>query len=163
MGSDDGRTRSGAARYEAMRTAFRPGFGGPAPADRTALVVENDYGSRTAMTALLERIRLTVVAAESGHSALDVLAERDDIAVVLIDIMMPIMDGYETMRAVRKLPRYAELPIIAVTAKDGAGERERCLEAGASGFITKPVNTAELLATIGACTTLGGTPPTTTW
>jgi CheY-like chemotaxis protein len=163
MGSDEGGPRSGGARYEVMRTAFRPGFGGPAPADRTALVVENDYGSRTAMTALLERVRLTVVAAESGHSALDVLAERDDIAVVLIDIMMPIMDGYETMRAVRKLPRYAELPIIAVTAKDGIGERERCLEAGASGFITKPVDTAELLATIGACTAPGGPPPTTDW
>jgi len=108
---------------------LRPGFGGRAAADTLALVVEDDYGSRVALTALLERIKVAVVAADSGHAGLDVLAQRNDIAFVLMDIMMPIMDGYDTMRAVRKLPRYADLPIIAVTAKDGAGERERCIEA----------------------------------
>ncbi len=83
---------------------------------------------------------------------MDVLAGRDDIAVVLMDIRMPIMDGYETMRAIRKLPRCADLSTIAVTAKDGVGERERCLDAGASDYIPKPIDTPELLTAIRAIT-----------
>jgi CheY-like chemotaxis protein len=70
-----------------------------------------------------------------------------------MDVMMPIMDGYETMRAIRERPRLAALPIIAVTAKDSAGERERCIEAGASQFIPKPIDTSELLSAIAAATT----------
>jgi CheY-like chemotaxis protein len=140
-------------RDDEARTAFRAGFGGPSQADTTALVVEDDYHSKIALTALLERLKVTVVAADSGHAALDVLAERDDIAFVLMDVMMPIMDGYETMRAIRERPRLAALPIIAVTAKDSAGERERCIEAGASQFIPKPIDTSELLSAIAAATT----------
>ena len=77
-----------------------------------------------------------------------ILDERSDIDIVLMDIMMPVMNGYETMTAIRALPEYAELPIIAVTGKVVGGERERCLAAGASDYIPKPVDTAELLAAL---------------
>jgi CheY-like chemotaxis protein len=146
-----------------VRTAFRPGFGGHSKRNTTALIVEDNFGSRVALTALLERVRLSVVAAESGHAALDVLKERDDIAIVLMDIMMPIMDGYDTMRAIRERPELAGLPIIAVTAKDGAGERERCIEAGASDYMPKPIDTPDLLERLTALTTRGEAAPTTKW
>jgi CheY-like chemotaxis protein len=133
-------------------------------ADTTALVVEDNYGARLALTALLERVRVTVVAAESGPEALDVLAERNDIAVVLMDIMMPIMNGYDTMRAIRKRPELANLPILAVTAKDAAGERERCIEAGASDYMPKPIDTPDLLDRLSALAKNGGgVGPTTRW
>ena len=93
---------------------------------------------------------MSVVAVETGHTALDAFAERDDIAIVLMDIVMPIMDGYETMTAIRKRPRFAKLPIIAVTGKDTAGERERCIAAGASDYIPKPNDTPVLLSAIAA-------------
>jgi CheY-like chemotaxis protein len=115
----------------------------------TALVVEDDYGSRLALTALLKRGRLTVVAADSGQAALDTLEQRDDVGIVLMDIMMPVMDGYQTMTAIRERPRHADLPIIAVTAKDGQGEREWCLAAGASHYLPKPVEAAKLLTAVG--------------
>jgi CheY-like chemotaxis protein len=117
-------------------------------AGSTALVVEDDFGSRLALTALLERGKLRVVEADSGESALDALEAQDDVGIVLMDIMMPGMDGYETMAAIRERPALADLPIIAVTAKGGDGERHRCLEAGASDYIPKPVDATELLATI---------------
>jgi CheY-like chemotaxis protein len=115
----------------------------------TALVVEDDFRSRLALTALLERGRLTVVEANSGPAALETLQERDDVGIVLMDIMMPVMDGYETMTAIREQPQHADLPIIAVTAKDGQGERERCLAAGATHYLPKPVEAAKLLTAVG--------------
>lgn len=122
----------------------------------TALVVEDDFGSRLALTALLERGRLTVVAADSGQAALDALQQRDDVGIVLMDIMMPSMDGYEAMNAIRQRPEHARLPIIAVTAKDGEGEQARCLVAGASRYIPKPIEAAKLLTAVGELLTKAG-------
>jgi signal transduction histidine kinase/CheY-like chemotaxis protein/HAMP domain-containing protein len=106
-------------------------------AGKMALVVDDDFGNIFAITSLLERGGLTVVSAESGPEAIATLERSSNVDIVLCDIMMPNMDGYDTMRAMRKLP--CDLPIIALTAKTGAGERERCIEAGASGYISKPV------------------------
>jgi CheY-like chemotaxis protein len=115
----------------------------------TALVVEDDEASRLALTALLERGRLTVLAAENGQMALDTLGERDDVGIVLMDIMMPVMDGYEAMAKIRARPENADLPVIVVTAQDSEGVRERCLAAGASDYIVKPIEAAELLTAVG--------------
>ena len=112
------------------------------------LIVDDDFRNIFALTALLERGGLDVVAAESGADALAILEQRSDIDLVLMDIMMPGMDGYETMEAIRRLPRCADLPIIAVTGKVVGGERARCLAAGASDYIPKPVDTAELLGAL---------------
>jgi signal transduction histidine kinase/HAMP domain-containing protein/ActR/RegA family two-component response regulator len=109
------------------------------------MVVDDDFRNIFALTALLERGHLDVISAEGGVAALEMLDGRTDVDIVLMDIMMPEMDGYETMAEIRKRPRYAGTPIIAVTGKVVGGERERCLAAGASDYIPKPVETAELL------------------
>jgi signal transduction histidine kinase/CheY-like chemotaxis protein/HAMP domain-containing protein len=114
-----------------------------------ALVVDDDFRNVFALTALLEREQLTVIAAESAAAGIAILAERSDIDLVLMDIMMPQMDGYEAMGAIRAMPQWGELPIIAVTGKVVGSERERCIAAGASDYITKPVDSATLLAAIG--------------
>jgi CheY-like chemotaxis protein len=120
-----------------------------AAAGTVALIVDDDFRNIFALTALLERGKLTVVSVESGAECLSILDERPEIDLILMDIMMPGMDGYETMAAIRRLPRWRDIPIIAVTAKVVGGERERCLSAGASDYIPKPVDTAELLHAIG--------------
>ena len=117
-------------------------------AGATVLVVDDDYRNIFALTALLERGKVHVVPAESGTAALAILEARSDIDIVLMDIMMPLMDGYETMTAIRHRPELVDLPIIAVTGKVVGGERERCVAAGASGYIPKPVDTAELLTAL---------------
>jgi CheY-like chemotaxis protein len=98
------------------------------------------------MTSLLERHGMEVVAAENGKDALEILGEGRHIDVVLMDIMMPEMDGYDTMRAIRRMPQFHALPIIALTAKAMKGDREKCIEAGASDYISKPVDTDQLLS-----------------
>jgi signal transduction histidine kinase/HAMP domain-containing protein len=103
------------------------------------LVVDDDIRNIFALTTLLERGRLEVLSAEGGEEAIAILERTPDVDIVLVDIMMPVMDGYATMRAMRLLPGCEELPIVAVTAKVGPGERERCLEAGASAYVPKPV------------------------
>jgi signal transduction histidine kinase/HAMP domain-containing protein/ActR/RegA family two-component response regulator len=112
------------------------------------LVVDDDFRNIFAMTALLERGHATVTVAESGHDAIAILERTSDIDIVLMDIMMPIMDGYATIRAIRSYDRYRSLPIVAVTGKVMPGERQRCLDAGANDFVPKPVDTAELLAVL---------------
>jgi CheY-like chemotaxis protein len=119
-----------------------------AAAGTTVLIVDDDFRNIFALTALLERGKLNVVAAESGPAALAMLDQGPKIDIVLMDIMMPAMNGYETMAAIRKRPAYAELPIIAVTGKVVGSERERCIAAGASGYISKPVDTGELLTAL---------------
>jgi CheY-like chemotaxis protein len=121
-----------------------------------ALMVEDDMNSRFALSVLLERAGLDVVAVTNGAAALQVLKHTRDIDIVLMDIMMPIMDGYETITAIRDIPTYKHLPIIAVTAKVAEGERNRCLAAGASDYIPKPVNAAELMSAIGHWLPAGG-------
>jgi signal transduction histidine kinase/HAMP domain-containing protein/ActR/RegA family two-component response regulator len=112
------------------------------------LVVDDDFRNIFAMTALLERGNAVVIVAESGQDALDLLERTPGIDIVLMDIMMPIMDGYATIRAIRADPRHEGLPIVAVTGKVMPGERQRCLDAGADDFIPKPIDTGELLAVL---------------
>ncbi len=119
-----------------------------AAAGATALIVDDDQRNTFALTAVLRRGKMVVVPADSGSLALEMLEHRSDIGIVLMDIMMPVMDGYETMAMIRKRPRFAALPIIAVTGKAVAGERERCMAAGASDFIPKPIDTVALVTAI---------------
>jgi signal transduction histidine kinase/HAMP domain-containing protein/ActR/RegA family two-component response regulator len=115
----------------------------------TVLVVDDDFRNIFALTALLERAQATVITAESGPDAIVALERNATIDIVLMDIMMPVMDGYTAIRTIRANDKFETLPIIAVTGKVVAGERERCLDAGANDYVPKPVNTAELLNAIG--------------
>jgi CheY-like chemotaxis protein len=99
-----------------------------------------------ALTSLLERHQMQTAVAASGEEAIELLQDTRDVSLVLMDIMMPEMDGYETMRRIRSDARFRMLPIIALTAKAMKGDREKCLEAGASDYIAKPVNTDQLLS-----------------
>jgi CheY-like chemotaxis protein len=96
-----------------------------------------------------------VFVADTGKEALDLLAAHPDVQCVLMDIMMPEMDGYEAMRQLRRDPRFASLPVVALTARAMKGEKERCIEAGASEYLTKPVDSARLLQTVRACVSGG--------
>ena len=109
------------------------------------LVVDDDFRNLFAMTALLESGSAQITVAESGADALAALQREPEINVILMDIMMPVMDGYETIRAIRAFEQFATLPIIAVTGKVVVGERQRCLDAGANDYVAKPVDTTELL------------------
>ena len=112
------------------------------------LLAEDDMRTVYALSALLRGKGADVLVAENGREALDLLASHCDVQGVLMDIMMPEMDGYEAMRRLRKDPRFAALPVIALTARAMKGERERCIEAGASDYLTKPVDGERLLATL---------------
>ena len=103
-----------------------------------------------ALTSVLETERMEILAAENGQTALQLLQETPDVDVVLMDIMMPGMDGYDTMRAIRKLPQFRSLPIIAVTAKAMKGDRERTFEAGAWDYLSKPVEPVRMLSVLRA-------------
>jgi HAMP domain-containing protein/signal transduction histidine kinase/CheY-like chemotaxis protein len=118
----------------------------PTLSRRKALVVDDDVRNIFALTTFLERSEMTVIYAESGRDGIARLQDTPDIDVVLMDVMMPEMDGYETMRAIREMPRFRNLPIIAVTAKAMKGDREKCIEAGASDYIAKPVDMDQLLS-----------------
>jgi signal transduction histidine kinase/CheY-like chemotaxis protein/HAMP domain-containing protein len=112
------------------------------------LVVDDDLRNIFALTALLERFHLEVISAEGGEQAIAVLERDPNVGLVFVDIMMPTMDGYSTMRAMRELPSYRDLPLIAFTAKVAADERQRCIDAGASAYVPKPVDTAQLLSVL---------------
>jgi signal transduction histidine kinase/ActR/RegA family two-component response regulator len=116
----------------------------------TVLIVDDDFRNIFALTALLERGQLTVVPAQSGAAAIEALETNEQIDLVLMDIMMPVMNGYEAMTEIRRRPKFATLPILAVTGKVVGGERERCIAAGASDCISKPVDTEALLTAISA-------------
>jgi HAMP domain-containing protein/CheY-like chemotaxis protein/signal transduction histidine kinase len=113
---------------------------------RRVLVVDDDARNIFALTTILENQEMDVVSATNGRQAVATIEHTPDLSVVLMDIMMPEMDGYETMREIRRDPRFRTLPILALTAKAMKGDREKCLQAGASDYIAKPVNTEQLLS-----------------
>jgi CheY-like chemotaxis protein len=113
---------------------------------KKVLVVDDDVRNIFALTSLLERHHMETVVAASGEEAINIVQKTPEVSLVLMDIMMPEMDGYETMRRIRQEPQFRMLPIIALTAKAMKGDREKCLEAGASDYIAKPVNTDQLLS-----------------
>jgi CheY-like chemotaxis protein len=113
---------------------------------RKVLVVDDDARNIFALTTLLENQEMEVISATNGRQAINLIDSTPDLSVVLMDIMMPDMDGYETMREIRKDRRFRTLPMLALTAKAMKGDREKCLQAGASDYIAKPVNTDQLLS-----------------
>jgi CheY-like chemotaxis protein len=143
---------------EQLATAFaaithRPKAQAVVPDDiflrRTALIVDDDVRNVFALASVLEAKGMDVVYAENGSEGVRILVENPSVDIVLMDVMMPEMDGYQTIDAIRKMPEFGSLPIIAVTAKAMKGDRERAIESGASSYITKPVDTDELLALMG--------------
>ncbi len=112
------------------------------------LVVDDDIRNIFALNSLLERHDMQVINANNGQEAINLVESTDDLSLVLMDVMMPEMDGYETMRRIRSKPQFRMLPIIALTAKAMKGDREKCLEAGASDYVAKPVNTDQLLSLV---------------
>ncbi|MCI0623599.1 MAG: HAMP domain-containing protein [Acidobacteria bacterium] len=113
---------------------------------RKVLVVDDDARNIFALTTVLENNDMEVLSATNGRQAIEVIQSTPDLSAVLMDIMMPEMDGYQTMREIRKDQQFRALPILALTAKAMKGDREKCLEAGASDYIAKPVNTEQLLS-----------------
>ena len=118
----------------------------PVLSGKKVLVVDDDIRNIFALTSLLERHKMQVLYAENGKDGIETLQNTAGIDIVLMDVMMPTMDGYETMRAIRALSKFKTLPIIALTAKAMKGDRETCIEAGASDYISKPVDTEQLLS-----------------
>ena len=115
-------------------------------AGRKVLIVDDDLRNIFALSTLLERQQMQVLFAENGRDGIEVLEKDPTIEIVLMDIMMPEMDGYDTMRAIRRIPKFRSLPIITLTAKAMKGDRDKCIAAGASDYITKPVDVAQLLS-----------------
>ncbi|HSU30534.1 MAG TPA: HAMP domain-containing protein [Bryobacteraceae bacterium] len=115
---------------------------------KKVLVVDDDLRNIFALTSLLEQNNMNVVHAENGRDGIEILNKHPDTAAVLMDIMMPEMDGYETTRAIRQIPEFRRLPIIALTAKAMKGDREKCLQAGASDYVTKPVELDHLFSVL---------------
>jgi HAMP domain-containing protein/CheY-like chemotaxis protein/signal transduction histidine kinase len=116
--------------------------------NRTVLLVDDDARNIFALSSVLERRGMRVLTATTGNEAIQLIESNDDIAIVLMDIMMPEMDGYQTMEQIRKNGNFRRLPIIALTAKAMKGDREKCLDAGASDYLAKPVNTEQLLSAL---------------
>jgi CheY-like chemotaxis protein len=112
------------------------------------LLVDDDARNIFALSSVLERRGMEVLTATTGREAINLLTSEPEVAIVLMDIMMPEMDGYQTMEVIRANPAFRRLPIIALTAKAMKGDREKCLEAGASDYLAKPVNTEQLLSAL---------------
>jgi CheY-like chemotaxis protein len=113
---------------------------------RKVLVVDDDARNIFALSIVLENQEMEILSATNGRQAIELIQKTEDLAIVLMDIMMPEMDGYQTMREIRRIPEFRALPILALTAKAMKGDREKCLEAGASDYIAKPVDTNQLLS-----------------
>ena len=118
----------------------------PILAGKKILIVDDDIRNIFALTSILEQHHMQAVYAENGFDGIEQLKRQPDFDIVLMDIMMPEMDGYQTMHAIRKMPEFASLPIIAVTAKAMKVDRTRCIEAGASDYLSKPVDPDQLLS-----------------
>jgi CheY-like chemotaxis protein len=117
-------------------------------AGKKVLIVDDDIRNIFALTSILEWRNMAIVSAETGRDAIAILRRQPDIDIVLMDIMMPEMDGMDTMREIRKMPEFKDLPIIAVTAKAMKGDREKCIEAGAWDDLSKPVDAEQMLAVL---------------
>jgi CheY-like chemotaxis protein len=117
---------------------------------KKVLIVDDDMRNIFALSTVLEEHDMVIASADNGRDAITILQEQPDVDIVLMDIMMPEMDGIDTMREIRKIPALKKLPIIAVTAKAMKGDREKCIEAGAWDYLSKPVDTEQLLAVLRA-------------
>ena len=115
---------------------------------KKVLIVDDDMRNIYSLTNVLEEEGMKCFVAENGRVAIDVLEKQPDVDIVLMDIMMPEMDGFEATMAIRKMNEFNKLPIIALTAKAMKGDREKCIEAGASDYLAKPVNTEQLLSAL---------------
>ena len=115
---------------------------------KKVLIVDDDMRNIFALSTVLEEHDMLIVSADNGRDAINILEDDSAVDIVLMDIMMPEMDGMETMRAIRKIPRLKNLPIVAVTAKAMKGDREKCIEAGAWDYLSKPVDTQQMLAVL---------------
>jgi CheY-like chemotaxis protein len=115
---------------------------------KKVLVIDDDLRNIFALTSVLEQHELQVFHAENGRAGIEILRKTPEIDAVLMDIMMPEMDGYETTRAIRQIPQFRSLPIVALTAKAMKGDREKCLQAGASDYVTKPVDLDHLFSVL---------------
>jgi len=115
---------------------------------RTVLLVDDDSRNIFALSSVLERRGMKVLTATTGNEAIELVEKTPALAIVLMDIMMPEMDGYRTIEKIRDKPAFRRLPIVALTAKAMKGDREKCLEAGASDYLAKPVNTEQLLSAL---------------
>ncbi|MGW2642383.1 HAMP domain-containing protein [Streptomyces sp. NPDC001348] len=155
--ADDATARGGAGTAEGREETWPEttrlkewlsGRAGRALSGRCLLIVDDDIRNVFALTHALGRVGITVRYAENGREGLEVLERDPDVSLVLMDIMMPEMDGYETIRIIRDTPRLAHLPIIALTAKAMPGDREKAIDSGADGYVPKPVNVDRLLSAI---------------
>jgi CheY-like chemotaxis protein len=115
---------------------------------KTVLLVDDDARNIFALRSVLERRGMNVLTATTGSEAIALVGSTPELAIVLMDIMMPEMDGYQTIHAIRMNPAFRRLPIIALTARAMKGDREKCLEAGASDYLAKPVNTEQMLSAL---------------
>jgi CheY-like chemotaxis protein len=113
---------------------------------KTVLVVDDDMRALFALSRLLSEREMKVLKADNGEKALEILEAEDGIDIVLMDIMMPVLDGYETMRRLRANPKLAQMPVIALTAKAMKGDQDKCIEAGASDYLPKPVDQDRLIS-----------------
>ncbi|GAA4328825.1 response regulator [Pigmentiphaga soli] len=137
--------RRGPAAAETPEAADAPGADGDL-AGRKVLIVDDDMRNVFALSKILRGKGMQVTLAQDGQKALRQLEQAGDVELVLMDVMMPVMDGYETIRRIRQDPRFAQLPVIALTAKAMQGDREKSLEAGASDYLSKPIDVAKLLS-----------------
>ena len=117
---------------------------------RKVLIVDDDMRNIFALTTVLEDHEMSILSSDNGRDAIEILKNEPSIDIVLMDIMMPEMDGLETMREIRKIPSLRDLPIVAVTAKAMKGDREKCMEAGAWDYLSKPVDTEQMLSVLRA-------------
>ena len=115
-------------------------------AKRKILLVDDDMRNTFALSKNLQESGLVVLEADNGQTAINKLKEQDDIELIIMDIMMPVMDGYDAMSAIRTMDEYKDIPIIALTAKAMPQDRIKCIEAGASDYLTKPVNFEKLVS-----------------
>src|SRR5262249_25198975 len=117
---------------------------------KKVLVVDDDARNIFALTSVLEEYQMNILSADSGQDAINILKENPDVDIVLMDIMMPEMDGMQTIQEIRKISRLKNLPIVAVTAKAMKGDREKCIEAGAWDYLSKPVDTEQMMSVLRA-------------